>query len=276
LRSSFGVKVSANSLKSILAPDELKALLKKFTPDDYSFGKPANENTPLNEIFENVINGKYRVNLHLHTNNSDGKMTAEEFLAQSVKYADKVAEKINDNKPPYTSAITDHNNIEGVKKVIALIAQTPEKYKNFRFAAGCEFMFFDDEHGLKKPTYEAVGLGFNPFDEELNESLSDKNSTELISKIKDSGGVVSYAHPLRFCQGQEMSEDFIKYLLSTGINGIETNYQYLFRNMEQVLKQKDKIYEIAKKNNWFETGGTDTHAKNIFHPKAEPVLDIIW
>lgn len=275
LRNSFDINVSAESLKSVLAPEELKILLKKFTPKNYSFGISQNAASSLNKIFENVINFLYRVNLHTHTNNSDGKMCAEDYLEQSVKYADKVGGKWVDGLPPYTSAITDHNNIDGVKKVISLIAQNPEKYKNFRFVAGCEFMICDNGHGLEKPTYEVVGLGFNPFDEELNSILSDSNPLSIIDKIKEFGGIASYAHPLRFCQGQKMDNRFIEYLESVGINGIESNYQYMFRNMDGVLEQKERIYEIAKEHNWYETGGTDTHAGNIFHKQAEPVLDMI-
>lgn len=274
LCDTFSLSVREDSLKSVLAPDELKAFLKKFTSQDYSFGDNWDITAPLREIFENVLNNTYRVNLHVHTNNSDGKMSAEDYLEQSVKYADKVSQK-GVGELPYTSAITDHNNIEGVKKVISLIAQEPEKYKNFRFVAGCEFMIYDDKNGLEKPTYEVVGLGFNPFDKELNTILSDSNPLSIIDKIKELGGIVSYAHPLRFCQGQKMDDKFIKYLLSIGVNGIESNYQYMFKNMEQVLKQQEQIHKIAELNNWYETGGTDTHAMNIFHPKAESILNIV-
>jgi len=276
LEKTFNIKITAESLKSVLAPDELKALLKKFKTKDYSFGRIPDIKLPPEEIFKNIINKTFRVNLHTHTNNSDGRMTVEDFLAQSVKYADIVAlSNDSENIPPYASAITDHNNIDGVKKVILMIAKNPEKYKNYRFVAGCEFMFYDNEHGLKNPTYEAVGLGFNPFDEELNSQLSKYNPISLIDKIKEFGGIVSYAHPLRFCQKQTFDENFVKYLLSIGINGVESNYQYFFKNTERVIEQQDKIHKIAEENNWYETGGTDTHGKNIFHDKADDIINVL-
>ena len=276
LKKNYGIKSSVESLKPILAPDELKHLLKKLSAKDYSLGETPNETKPLTEIFANVINRFYRVNLHIHTNNSDGKMSAEEFLEQSSNYANAVAKANSYNRiPPYTTAITDHNNIDGVKKIISMIAQNPDKYKNLKFATGCEFMFYDDKHDLQNPNYEAVGLGFNPFDEELNAVLSKENPVELIEKLKESGAVISYAHPLRFCQKQIFDENFLKYLISIGVNGIETNYQYYFKNTETITEQRERVQELARKYDLYETGGTDTHGKNIFHDKAEPIMNLV-
>ncbi len=40
-----------------------------------------------------------------------------------------------------------------------------------------------------------------------------------------------------------------------------------------MISQKQHIQKIAKENNFFETGGTDTHGKNIFRPFAQTYLD---
>ena len=60
----------------------------------------------------------------------------------------------------------------------------PEKYKNFRFVAGCEFMFLDENSGFKYPAFEAVGLGINPFCEELLEKLGKFNPINIINSKK--------------------------------------------------------------------------------------------
>ena len=122
-------------------------------------------------MFANVLNGKYRVNLHTHSRKSDGMMEPKDFLEMAVKYADK-AKRLDPDLPPFTIALTDHNNVDGVKEIIAIIAKNPEKYKNLKFVVGCEFMFMDENSGFEFPAFEAVGLGFNPFDPELNKRLN--------------------------------------------------------------------------------------------------------
>ena len=157
---------------------------------------------------------------------------------------------------------------------IAMIADNPKKYKNFKFAAGCEFMFLDEQSGFKFPAFEAVGLGINPFSQELLKKISAFNPIKLINKIKEFGAILSYAHPARFAQGNGVHPDFIKYLKRIGINGIESNYQYIgIKSSPELSAQICESKRIAAENDWFETGGTDTHGKNIFHQKAQKIID---
>ena len=254
-RYQFTPKVEA--LNSVLSPDELKLILRRVPASFYDVG----------DSFENVKSGNYKINLHVHTEKSDGSMTSQEYLEQSVRYADKIGGN-------YISATTDHNNFEASQEVIAMIADEPEKYKNFRFVAGCEFMFLDENSGFKYPAFEAVGLGINPFCEELLEKLGKFNPINIINKIKEFGAILSYAHPIRYCQGNGVQADFIEYLKRIGINGIESNYQYIgFKDTPELRNQIAESKSIAQKNNWFETGGTDTHGDNIFHSKAQKILD---
>lgn len=192
-------------------------------------------------------------------------MTPKEYLEQSNQYANKVEKIRQDDLPAYTSSTTDHNNMEAAQEVVAMIADDPKKYKNFKFIPGCEFMFLDNENGFNSPSFEAVGLGVNPFSKEILDKLSAFNSIDLISKIREENAVVSYAHPARFCQKNRYIPEFIKYLKRIGINAIESNYQYVgFKNSEEISRQIKEIQQIAKENNFFETGGNDTHSPNIF------------
>lgn len=255
------------NLNSVVAPAELHDLLRKIPAAFYE----------IDDKFENVKTGKFRANLHIHTEKSDGSLTPAEYLEQSVRYANKVAKQnIKDDFPPYISSVTDHNNFDASAEVIAMIAEEPKKYKNFKFIPGCEFMFWDEQSGLKHPGFEAVGLGINPFSEELLAKLSAFNPISLINKIKEFGAILSYAHPVRFCQKNGMGAEFIQYLKKIGINGIESNYQYVGKNYPNLSEKITKSKEIAHANNWFETGGTDTHAKNIFHCKAQQFLDSLF
>ncbi len=263
IQERFQFTPKVDDLKSVFAPGELKTFLRSVPSSFYDVG----------DSFENVRSGKFRVNLHVHTNKSDGTMTPLEYLEQSAHYSNKI---VSDNLPSYVSAVTDHNNFEASQEIVAMIADEPEKYKNFRFVAGCEFMFLDEDNGFRFPAFEAVGLGINPFSKELLQVLDKFNPINIIKKIKEFGAVLSYAHPIRYCQGNGQTPEFINYLKRIGIDGIESNYQYVgFAKIPEISEQIAESRRIAKENNLFETGGTDTHGKNIFHTSAQKIFDTL-
>lgn len=271
ISDTFNCSVNEKDFGSVVAPNELKQLLKRFLAEHFQTGSFPFNNPNKREVFTNVLEGKYRINLHSHSRKSDGIMTPSEFLKMAAKYADK-AKRLHPDLPPFTIALTDHNNIEGAKEILSLIAKNPDKYKNLKFVVGCEFMFMDKDSTFEFPAFEAIGLGFNPFDPEINKRLKSMNDIDLLGVIKDSGGVVSYAHP--YIQGNGCDEDFIKYLISKGVNGIESNYQYFnFQDIPELRKSMSDTKSVAEKYNLFETGGTDTHHRNVFHFKAESILD---
>lgn len=275
IRDKYQFTPRIKNLTSVLAPNELKGFLKLFPRKSFDLGRRMQDKFGSEGEFEYVKNGVHRINLHLHTKHSDGSMSVDEYLDQAKRYSDKVAKTKSSNcLPVFISSITDHNKLEGSQEAIAQIAEEPEKYKNFRFVAGCEFMFLDESSGFKFPAFEAVGLGLNPFDSELSNNLQSLNSISIIDKIKEFGGILSYAHPIRFCQGNGLDKKFIEYLTKIGINGIESNYQYLnFKNTPEIKEEITKSKKIAKEFNLWETGGTDSHCKNIFHHRAEKILD---
>ena len=128
-----GIDAKIEDLKSIVAPDEFKILIKKFKPEHFNVGIQVSEakakDIPLEEFYKNAINGDFRVSLHTHSNFSDGKATIEEFLESARKYADKVAKlNKNDGLPPFTLALTDHDGVKGCQEIIKIIAKNPEKY----------------------------------------------------------------------------------------------------------------------------------------------------
>ena len=267
-RYQFTPKVE--SLKSVVAPDELKALLKKFAEKHFKIGKRESE-------FESAKNGSFRVNLHSHTRCSDGFMSPIEFLEQSKQYADKVA-KFNheDGLPAYTTAVTDHNDFKAGREIIAQIAEEPEKYKNLKFVAGCEFMFLDKQCGFPYTAFELVGLGVNPYNVNLINQTGYFNPIDMIPLVKEDGAVLSYAHPARFLQGNGVNPEFIEYLKKIGVDGIESNYQYVnIKPSKELQDSIDNIRRVALENNFYETGGTDTHSKNIFFAGCDNYLDVL-
>lgn len=247
LSDTFGINCKIENLNSVAGPDEIKSIINRLKPFNYEVGE------------------NFRANFHLHTKASDGNLTPKEFLEQCVDWAKHIvnSKKVNDDLPAFSAAITDHDNIDSVKEVIALISQEPEKYKNFKFVSGCEFLF----RGYKEPhsTFEAVGLGFNPFDKNIQSMMKGFASNNHISdakKVMKAGGIFSWAHPI--VTPDKINDDFFTFLKDNGINGVEGNYQYSKWDSEYVNAIKPILEKFIKQFKMFVTGGTDSHRKTIF------------
>ena len=277
IQDTFQFSPKIEDLDSIAGPVELRQLLKSFSYKDYKLGdRKFNELSSPTE-FKNVEYGFLRANLHVHTNKSDGKMSPQEFLEMSNKYANKVAKNhFVDDLPAYTSATTDHNNFEAAKEIIASIAEEPKKYKNFKFVSGSEFMLIDNNSPFQYKAFEGIGLGFNPFDKELASKTTKMNDISLIKDIKKDGAVVSYAHPIPQLQGNGAKPEFIQYLINNGVDAIESHYQ--FHNFKKTFELQKGVFEadsMAQVYGLMRTGGTDSHCNNIFGQRAGDKLNIL-
>ena len=247
LKDSFGIKCKIEDLESVAGPMELKNIINKLKTFQYEVGE------------------NFRANFHLHTRASDGHLTPKEFLEQCRDWANKIFKsgKSNDGLPPFSAAITDHDKVDSTKEVIALISQEPDKYKNFKFVSGCEFLF----HGYKEPhpAFVAVGLGFNPFDKELQtlmKGFASHNHVSETKKVLNAGGILSWAHPI--ITPDKINPDFFQFLKANGINGAEGNYQYSKWDQEYINAVKPSLEKLIKQFKMFMTGGTDSHKKSIF------------
>lgn len=248
LKDTFNLSCKIEDLKSVAGPVELNMLLNKFQPKNY------------------VVGNDYRVNYHIHSKASDGGMSSKEFLERAIDYANFVFKKgkKSDDLPSFSAALTDHNSYEGTKEVLSEIVQNPEKVKNFKFASGCEFMM----DGYKKPYsgFEAIGLGFNPFDRVLNDKVQRYNDVSFITDIKKAHGTLFWAHPLH--QMDKINPEFFRFLKKVGVEGVEGHYQYNRFHWENIDKMIEKVHVLAKKFNMLESGGQDNHRHTIFldHP----------
>ena len=86
---------------------------------------------------------------------------------------------------------------------------------------------------------------------------------EDVKKVLDSGGILSWAHPLN--TPDKINDDFFTFLKLHGINGVEGNYQYLTYESEYINKAKPLLEPFIKKFKMFQTGGTDSHGTSIFN-----------
>lgn len=185
MAKSLGLKEGDEfKLNSVMGKSQLKKLLDEFTPQDFSIGKD----------FEGAKKMTFRVNLHNHTNFSDGKMSVEEFLEQARKYADRIAENTPaDNKPPFTIAITDHDTMEGCKEALKILSENPEKFKNLKVVLGSEISVSNcDSKIVSRPlNFELIGYCQNPYDEKLAKLLENiqqtrqENVEKFLEKMKE-------------------------------------------------------------------------------------------
>jgi len=180
-----GINCKIDDLKSVVGKEEFLELIRKFKPEHFQSGMQTSKSYPLSEFYKNSVNGDFRVSLHTHSNFSDGKATPEEFLECARKYAQKVKKMgKKDNIPFFTIALSDHDNIEGTKEIIRLIAKNPKKYEDLKFVPACELSVrsFLGCHDL-------TAHSFNPFDEDLNKMLLDlknKRTRTIQEFLKDS------------------------------------------------------------------------------------------
>lgn len=88
------------------------------------------------------------VDMHIHTNLSDGMDTADTIIEKTKKFE--------------LFSITDHNNIEAIKNI---------QKKNF--VSGCEFSINGNEFGLKPIELHILGYNFSIQNIKLNELLAE-------------------------------------------------------------------------------------------------------
>ncbi len=175
----FEGKIDSYRLASVIGSDELKNILGKLNAENFSVG---------GTDFQNVLNGTFRANLHVHSDYSDGTMTIETILNQAAKYADKVHAKTGEK---FILALTDHDFTESSKEALKLIAQNPMKYKNLQFVAGMEKSFAHPSpnslYGNPTEVSEVIAYSINPYCPKLTEFIDtlQKNRKNLASVILD-------------------------------------------------------------------------------------------
>ena len=192
-----------------------------------------------------------KVNLHIHSNFSDGKEDFDKLVEQAKKLNMKYI------------AITDHNCVLGHKQT---------KYKNDEILIkGVEFDCF-----YKMSLLHILGYGIDVENEKLN-ALCAKNEKEqkddivrlfksrhpkkVIDAIHSAGGLAVLAHPC--CCNVINLDNFVSKLKKLGLDGIETYYPYdRFRGIVKFSSRKEP-YILAQKYDLIQTGGSDEHGSLI-------------
>ena len=190
-----------------------------------------------------------KVNLHIHSNYSDGECTFEELIKQ--------AETLGLQH----YSITDHNTIDGYKNL---------SYVPNGLITGVEFDCFYD---LNLPHILGYGIDINneailklakKFQKGIFEIpkriLTSRNPKDVIDAIHKAGGIAVLAHPC--CYWCLNLDRFIEKLVQYGLDGVEVYYPY--DRATRVLKfhSGKTVLKIAEKYNLLKTGGQDQH-KNL-------------
>ena len=187
------------------------------------------------------------VDLHIHTNESDGKLSPEEI----IEYVEK-------NNLKWFS-ITDHNCTKAYEN---------ENIKNHpKIINGVEF-----DCCYKGVLVHILGYGIDTNNEEIKYLLAKnkaeathnlcrifhlRNVQEVIEKIHKAGGLAILAHPC--CYYAFSLDKFIKELKDFGIDGIEAYYEYGRLRKYFKFHFEKTVHKIAEKYNLIKTGGTDKH-----------------
>ncbi len=196
---------------------------------------------------EDYLSGK--VNLHIHSNYSDGKADFKEIIDSAKKNGYKLI------------SITDHNTVEGHKK-----------YKDEILITGAEF---DCWFGYVFIHLLAYGIDVEnpalaPFlaktkaetEGDIIRLFARRNVPKLIKAIHEAGGIAVLAHPA--CYWAISLEGLVKRLIKYGLDGIEVYYPYpRFRKIVKFHSSKD-VKKIADKYpQLIQTGGSDFHGENF-------------
>lgn len=189
------------------------------------------------------------VNLHIHSNFSDGKLSPEELVMDAK------------NKGYRLIAISDHNTVDAYKNTDLL--------NNDSVIPAIEF-----DCWYKGVLVHILGYGIDIDNAELlkycaktkKEREADivrlfnhRHPKDVIRAIHSAGGVAVLAHPA--CYWAVSLEHFVKSLVALGLDGLEVFYPY--RRHRGIIKfhKASSVKRIAEKHGLIMTGGSDSHGE---------------
>ncbi len=189
------------------------------------------------------------INLHCHTNYSDGTMSPTELINQAISLQLSHL------------AITDHHTTQAYK----IITESKIHASNINptLWTGIEI-----SGTLRGCLVHVIGLGFDINNKHMskyqqNQSLKghDLKASNIVNTIKDANGLAILAHPARYRLNYKT---LIYEAKKIGFDGIEVWYDY---DRKQHWTPSEficgKIYKLAKQYNMLTTCGTDTHGLSI-------------
>lgn len=209
--------------------EDLKKLLLSFNKEDF---------------YKNV-------DLHIHSYESDGKLSPVEIVKQAKERNLKYI------------AISDHNSIDAYLNTNILSEEI--------VIPAVEFDCF-----YKGTLLHVLGYGIDIDNKELKNICAKtkagktfnivrlfqlRNPKIVIDIIKEAGGIAVWAHPA--CCWSFSLDKMTRELIEFGLDGMEVYYPY--NGLRGILKfySRNYVLELAEKYNLIKTGGTDSHGRNL-------------
>lgn len=197
-----------------------------------------------------------KIDLHIHTNFSDGDLSPEQLVDIAVKRGLKAI------------AITDHDTAEGISRAINHADGRIEVIPGIEITCNEKSRGFFNVHviGLfiNQKNKEIGKLRYNPKRRSDNRGQDTIGISEAINIIKMGGGLSFLAHPGVYGRGNSI--ELIGLFLKMGGDGIETMYPYdkVFPDNYDKKRTNETIkffIKIAEGKNILQTGGSDFHGR---------------
>ena len=180
------------------------------------------------------------VNMHCHSNKSDGQLSPAElanFLSE---------------KNVQVASLTDHDTTAGIKTFRNIL-----KERGIGFISGIEISSFSEWGEM-----HLLGYNFDIDDPGLNREFEGRSREiphyiRVIELVHNAGGKVFLAHPLTVSEDMDELNKIIAQLKKSGLDGIEAIYSSYDKKTEKALRS------IAESNSLLISAGTDYHGKTV-------------
>ena len=243
-----------------------------------------------------------QIDLHMHTNKSDGALTPKQIIDEAVK-ANLQAISITDHDTidAYNDETIKYAQEQGIKLIVGVEISTKsdrcgihvlgynfdinnkefkqklDKIRNARHdylkAVAKKLDIIENEANKSELLKQ---FGHIPNKGEFIETIMNENCPAYVSKvtvtpeaaaemIRKAGGKVVLAHPVAYANEDNMTVEEVQQLINKmKPDGLEAYYIYTNRNNEYI-NEIDKWLKLAKDNNLFSTIGSDFHMKDGHH-----------
>ncbi len=195
-----------------------------------------------------------KLNFHLHTQFSDGKLDPCDLVDQAIALGVK------------HFAITDHHTIEGyfiAKQYLDSIVAKQGQERLCRLWLGVEInasLLFTEVHILAY-AFDPHHPAMQPYIQGRPTAGLEYQAVNVIQAIHRAGGLAVLAHPARY---RRSVEELIPPAASIGIDGVETYYGY--DNSDPWMpsaKQSEQVRLLSERYGLLSTCGTDSHGFKI-------------
>ena len=237
----LGKVIKPEQLSSVMGKEELSTTLPKIKAENYTAFKETLSSDGVDRIFNkfSIEHGIFKIDLHSHTNHSDGVGKVSEILDNVVRYANKLRAKTGEK---FIFSITDHDSVNGTREALHLISQNPKRYENLRFVPGVELSFVHKTDKNNFAISELLAHCINPYSKEtfeFIESLKSKRAKMIDNMMAD---LVKFRPDIKFSK-QELHRFFLdnpRELYKYNLHWRMYNYAQIKQRMSGLAKQWGK------------------------------------